>query len=123
MTTEYRTLAPGVHDKTSDPPVTDANLKTVRMNHACFHITNPDRSLAFFKNVLGYSTLFTWNIGPQTVFFLGHKQEGSSQEYFLSQMQKTQGLIELLWLHSDEQNEGPATPKSHERPGFFHIGL
>lgn len=56
----YEKLAPGQRDASEDAAIQDANLRTAMLNHVCFNISHPDRSLAFFKEVLGFSSLFTW---------------------------------------------------------------
>ena len=56
----YSSLLPAQRDTAEDAPVQDANLQTALLNHVCFNISDPERSLAFFKEVLGFSALFTW---------------------------------------------------------------
>jgi hypothetical protein len=53
-------LEPGQRDATEDAPITDANLKTALLNHVCFNISDLEQSLAFYKEVLGFSRLFSW---------------------------------------------------------------
>lgn len=72
---------------------------------------------------LNIRDLYYHSIGPQTVFFLGHKAETQSQEDFLKKMQQSQGMIELLWMHDSEPATSISKPVTPGRPGFFHIGM
>ncbi|PWN88832.1 Glyoxalase/Bleomycin resistance protein/Dihydroxybiphenyl dioxygenase [Acaromyces ingoldii] len=121
MSMSYETLKPGERYASGDGPVEDENLQSALLNHVCLNISEPKRSLDFYKSVLGFSSLFSWNIGPQTVFFLGHRKAATSQEDFLKGMQGSAGLLELLWMHDAQPDAGAVTPPP--RVGFFHIGI
>jgi lactoylglutathione lyase len=61
---------PGVHI-TPPPRLTSPATAGIRLNHLMLRITNPEASLKFYNDCLGMHTIFIFNTGAWTIYYLG----------------------------------------------------
>ncbi|KAI5786848.1 Glyoxalase/Bleomycin resistance protein/Dihydroxybiphenyl dioxygenase [Pyronema domesticum] len=113
---------PGAHILGSDPPQ-PAETVGYRLNHLMLRIKNPEKSLQFYKEGLGFRTIFTFNTGLWTIYYLGHPNspEETSTE-MLQTLGTRKGLLELYHIPHDEtmRYESGNVPGV---PGFGHVGF
>ncbi|KAF8251457.1 hypothetical protein K440DRAFT_613217 [Wilcoxina mikolae CBS 423.85] len=86
-------------------------------------IKNPEKSLRFYKEGFGLRTIFTFNTGLWTIYYLGHPdtptETGSDM---LATLGKRKGLIELYHIPHDKQ-EAYDNGNVEGRYGFGHVGF
>lgn len=77
-------------------------------------ITNPTRTLHFYATLMGMRVIFTRDVGPMTVYYLGYPQTDAHRadpETFAKDTSKhevltqTLGLLELVHFHTNEEDE------------------
>ncbi|KAJ5496043.1 hypothetical protein N7539_001159 [Penicillium diatomitis] len=120
------------------PPSTTTNTTTTatnptqdyHLNHLAIRITDPSRSLHFYVDLLGMRTIFTFNAGPFTIYYLGHPPahittaDGlaawARETSAIPALTRTKGLLELYHIHGTEKVEN-----GNEAPGlgFAHLGF
>jgi lactoylglutathione lyase len=85
-----------------------------RLNHFMLRITNPTRTLHFYVTLMGMRVVFTRDVGPMTVYYLGYPQtkaHRSDPEAFAKDTSKhevltqTLGLLELVHFRTKEEDE------------------
>src|SRR5690348_5897568 len=70
-----------------------------RLNHLMLRIKNPERSLRFYNDCLGLHTIFIFNTGPWTIYYLGPR------ECSIADLGTSKGLLELYHIPSDKETE------------------
>ena len=106
------------------------------LNHFMLRIRNPDRSLYFYKTLLGMRSIFTFNGGPFTIYYLGYpttEADRSDPAAWASRLcsgniSRTPGLLELKHIHGSEkpiEEGGYEISNGNEPPnmGFGHLGF
>ncbi|GAA5887691.1 hypothetical protein JCM6882_001498 [Rhodosporidiobolus microsporus] len=125
MSATYHSLAgePGQHNIGKDAP-RPAATKGIHLHHACLRIKDPKISLPFFKDVLGMRTLFTYNAGCFSIYYMFHSDNDTDAEKVWADFPSQKGLLELIHRHGSEDES--FTYKSGNEPehaGFGHLGL
>ncbi|KAJ9503033.1 hypothetical protein H2202_001185 [Exophiala xenobiotica] len=128
----------------TDPPL-PANDPTVgyKLNHFMMRIRDPEKSMKFYIELMGMRTVFTMNVGPFTIYYLGYPQTAEHRADLAKfggdtamKLQHTLGLLELYHVHGserqatapDEGAEGAAeryysTGNTPPNLGFGHLGF
>ncbi|GAA6023723.1 hypothetical protein JCM10207_000235 [Rhodosporidiobolus poonsookiae] len=123
--TPYQSLAgePGQHNLGKDAP-RPAETRGISLHHCCLRIKDPKVSLPFFKDVLGMRTLFTYNAGCFSIYYMFHSEEDIDAAKVWENFGDQKGLVELIHRHGSEDES--FTYKSGNEPehaGFGHLGL
>ncbi|KAA8912976.1 Glyoxalase/Bleomycin resistance protein/Dihydroxybiphenyl dioxygenase [Sphaerosporella brunnea] len=113
---------PGEHIMGSDAPQ-PAETNGYRLNHLMLRIKNPEKSLRFYKEGFGLRTVFVFNTGLWTIYYLGHPDlpEETGGDMFKT-LGARKGLLELYHVPHDEQ-ESYATGNEKDALGFGHMGF
>jgi lactoylglutathione lyase len=118
----------GHHD---DPPLDDSTLG-YRMNHMMMRIRDPKKSMYFYQDLMGMRTLFTFNAGPFTTYYLTHPHTPEHRadlakfsSEMVTKMQFTPGLLELTHIHGSEKMPEGYYTNGNVPPalGFGHLGF
>lgn len=126
----------------STEPLSDSSPTIdYRLNHFMLRISNPTRTLHFYTTLMGMRIIFTRDVGPMTVYYLGYPQSPlhrSDPEKYAQDMSKhevltrTLGLLELVHFRSREEDEGGemgmgqvgiTSGSEGGRLGFNHLGF
>jgi lactoylglutathione lyase len=98
-------------------------------------IRDPRRTLHFYIDLMGMRTVFTMNVGPFTIYYLGYPppetsslSEWASQTASPTTLTQTLGLLELYHIHGTEKSDdegGFPISTGNEPPalGFGHLGF
>jgi len=108
------TYEPGVH--TIPPPRHLSPATTgIRLNHLMLRITDPTASLRFYNDCLGMHTIFIFNTGAWTIYYLGPRNVS------MENMGTASGLLELYHIpgHSGKYKNG----NENGGEGFGHVGF
>jgi lactoylglutathione lyase len=88
-----------------------------------YRITDPERSIPFYRDVLGLRRVMTLNNGPCTVYYMGYYYPGETTGAdVFKRMQQRDGLLELVHIHG---SHGRAVDNGNPPGGFGfgHIGI
>lgn len=109
--------------------VTTTEPSTYRMNHSMIRVKDPEKSLAFYRDVMGMSLMRTaeQKAGGFTLYFLGYpgsfgipKPEDTVNG--VNPLAGKEGLLELTWNYGTEKEEGKVYHNGNDNPqGFGHI--
>lgn len=83
-------------------------------------IKNPEASLRFYNDCLGLHTVFIFNTGPWTIYYLGPRDTS------IATLGTSKGLLELYHIPADNELEytsGNEYGKSGVGVGFGHVGF
>jgi lactoylglutathione lyase len=117
----------------SDPPL-PADHPTIgnKLNHFMLRIRDPAKSIPFYVDLMGMRTVFTMNVGPFTIYYLGYPQTDEHRANLpkfgadtAANLQHTLGLLELYHVHGSEEQE-PGYQSTGNEPGhlgFGHLGF
>ncbi len=104
----------GVH--TIPPPrLTSPGTAGVRLNHLMIRITDPEASLRFYNDCLGMHTIFIFNTGAWTIYYLGPRN------VTIENMGTASGLLELYHIPSHLKTYKNGNENGGE--GFGHLGF
>lgn len=117
----------------TDKPI-PANDPTIgyKLNHFMLRIRDPERSMHFYIDLMGMRTVFTMNVGPFTIYYLGYPQTDEHRAHpdkfgadTAMNLQHTLGLLELYHVHgSEKQAEGYyQTGNAPPNLEFGHLGF
>ncbi|KAF8053926.1 Glyoxalase/Bleomycin resistance protein/Dihydroxybiphenyl dioxygenase [Lyophyllum atratum] len=113
---------PGSHILGTDP-AQPAETLGYRLNHLMLRIKNPEKSLRFYKEGFGLRTIFTFNTGLWTIYYLGHPNHATeSSTEMISTLGTRKGLLELYHVPHDVQ-ASYATGNEPGALGFGHVGF
>lgn len=105
---------PGVH---ITPPLRPTSPVTagIKLNHLMLRITDPVASLKFYNDCMGMHTIFIFNTGMWTIYYLGPRDVG------MENMGTASGLLELYHIpgHLNSYKNG----NENGGEGFGHIGF
>ncbi|EXJ88061.1 lactoylglutathione lyase [Capronia coronata CBS 617.96] len=122
----------------TDPPFPpnpkDDPTHNYKLNHFMLRIRDPAPSLHFYITLMGMRTVFTMNVGPFTIYYLGYPQTEAHRRNLArfgadtaANLQHTLGLLELYHVHGSEKQDVDyyATGTGNVPPhlGFGHLGL
>ncbi|KAI5849832.1 lactoylglutathione lyase [Tricharina praecox] len=108
----------------SDPEATTTDLETYRFNHTMIRVKDVDKSLNFYRSVLGMSLLRTME-NPDSKFnlyFLGYRRPGEDGDLTREQLAGREGLLELTWNYGTENDPNFAYHNGNTNPqGFGNV--
>ncbi|KAF9694975.1 hypothetical protein EKO04_007037 [Ascochyta lentis] len=124
----------------STTPILDSDLTIgYRLNHFMLRISDPSRTLHFYTHLLGMRIVFTRDVGPMTVYYLGypstteHRADPEAYAWDTSPhsvLTNTLGLLEFCYYHvnstsTDEEKGGVKITTGVDPPhlGFNHLGF
>jgi len=117
----------------NDPPLREDDPTIgYKLNHFMLRIRDPEVSMRFYVELMGMRTVFTLNVGPFTIYYLGYPQSEEHRadlpKFGLDtamNLQHTLGLLELYHVHgSEKQPEGYySTGNTPPNLGFGHLGF
>lgn len=86
-------------------------------------ITDPERSIPFYRDVLGFRRVMTLNNGPCTVYYMAYYIEGEKTgKDIFEHMQERDGLLELVHVHGTKARK--VDNGNHpDGFGFGHLGI
>ncbi|KAK3902683.1 Lactoylglutathione lyase [Staphylotrichum tortipilum] len=104
--------------------VTTTDLETYRMNHTMLRVKDAEKSLAFYRDLLGM-TLFRTHEAPAAAFnlyFLGYPGASAAPGAGVGPPAEREGLLELTWNYGTEKDEAFSYHNGNAEPqGFGHI--
>ena len=86
----------------------------------------------FYMSLMGMRTVFTMNVGPFTIYYLGYPQTDEHRDDLAKfgqdtagNLQHTLGLLELYHVHGSEKQESGYYSTGNTPPnlGFGHLGF
>jgi len=123
-------LPNGLH---TDPPLPPNDPTTgYKLNHLMVRIRDPQKSLHFYITLMGMRTVFTMNVGPFTIYYLGYPQTAEHRadlEQFgadtAGNLAHTLGLLELYHVHGSEKQPEGYYQTGNDAPhlGFGQLGF
>ncbi|KAH0839230.1 putative lactoylglutathione lyase (Glo1) [Fonsecaea pedrosoi] len=116
-----------------DPPLPpDHPTIGYKLNHFMLRIRDPAKSIPFYVDIMGMRTVFTMNVGPFTIYYLGYPQTDEHRADLMkfgadtaAKLQHTLGLLELYHVHGSEKQD-PGYYSTGNEPGhlgFGHLGF
>lgn len=120
-----------INGNPTDPPVLKGDPAAgFKLYHHMMRIRDPERSLYFYRNLMGMRTIFTLDAGPFTIFYLGYPQTQEHKDDLdrfssetLPRLAHTTGLIELFHVHGSEKLSEMSTGNTPPNLGFGHLGF
>jgi len=108
------TYEPGVHITPPPRPIS-TDTAGIKLNHLMLRITDPEASLRFYNDCLGLHTIFIFNTGAWTIYYLGPR------DVTMENMGTASGLIELYHIpgHLKAYKNG----NENGGEGFGHLGF
>ncbi|KAI9693469.1 MAG: Lactoylglutathione lyase [Bogoriella megaspora] len=110
-------------DKTEGIKETD--LSTYRMNHTMIRVKDPEKSIAFYKDVLGMDLKRTSENKDAgfTLYFLGYGSPASgTTANGVNPTAEREGLLELTWNYGTEKDPDFKYHNGNDQPqGFGHV--
>ncbi|KAJ5287287.1 hypothetical protein N7478_002973 [Penicillium angulare] len=144
-------FSPGGPTPSINPQSLNPATKNYRLNHLALRITDPNRSLHFYIDLLGMRVVFSMNAGPFTIYYLGYPppdtKDGevgnwAGKTAAIPVLMKCSGLLELYHVHGSEKGvvgtdvgtrsetnagteEGMGVSNGNVPPnlGFAHLGF
>ncbi|GAA5922432.1 lactoylglutathione lyase [Sporobolomyces koalae] len=96
----------------------------IHLHHTCLRIKDPKVSLPFYKQILGMKTLFTYNAGSFSIFYMYHSDKDGDTEEVWESFPTQKGLLELIHRHGSENEDFQyCSGNEVEHQGFGHLGL
>jgi len=121
------------HGVEVDPPIPESHPTVgAKLNHFMLRIRDPKVSMRFYVELMGMRTVFTMNVGPFTIYYLGYPQSPDHRADpaafgidTTACLAHTLGLLELYHVHGSElQPEGfYSTGNTPPNLGFGHLGF
>ncbi|KAF2239539.1 glyoxylase I [Viridothelium virens] len=112
-------------DKTEGVKETD--LSTYRMNHTMIRVKDPEKSIEFYRDVLGMQLKRTSENKDAgfTLYFLGYGPPASSSSpNGVNPTADREGLLELTWNYGTEKDESFKYHNGNDQPqGFGHVAI
>ncbi|PSK50453.1 lactoylglutathione lyase [Elsinoe australis] len=108
------------------------NVKTTdtgsyRMNHTMIRVKDPQKSMAFYKDIMGMQLKRTSEneAAKFNLYFLGYGAPAPEQTANgVNPVADQEGLLELTWNYGTEKEEGQVYHNGNDEPqGFGHIAL
>lgn len=104
------------------------DVSSYRLNHTMIRVKDAQRSIRFYREVLGMKLLST-SEHPNaefTLYFLGFNDDDSFVENSLTREEQAalEGVLELTWNWGTEKDEGFKYHNGNAQPqGYGHIGI
>ncbi|KAF2092189.1 lactoylglutathione lyase-like protein [Saccharata proteae CBS 121410] len=110
-------------DKTENIKETDNG--TYRMNHTMIRVKDHEKSLAFYKDIMGMKLkrVSENKDAKFNLYFLGYGADASSDSpNGVNPVADHEGLLELTWNYGTEKEDGAVYHNGNDEPqGFGHI--
>ncbi|KAH9221773.1 Glyoxalase/Bleomycin resistance protein/Dihydroxybiphenyl dioxygenase [Leptodontidium sp. 2 PMI_412] len=116
------TYPPGKHHIPPPRPISPST-SSIRLNHLMLRIRSPEASLRFYNDFLGLHTIFIFNTGAWTIYYLGPRDVG------IADLGTSKGLLELYHIPSKQGDTESSKPYRNGNetdapgPGFGHLGF
>jgi lactoylglutathione lyase len=117
----------------TDPPLPSSDPTIgYKLNHFMLRIQDPAKSIPFYVDLMGMRTVFTMNVGPFTIYYLGYPKTDEHRADLpkfgadtAANLQHTLGLLELYHVHGSEEQDSTHYSTGNEPPnlGFGHLGF
>lgn len=104
----------------------EADLSTIRFNHSMLRIKDPERSLKFYKDVMGMSLLRTKKAEAAkfNLYFLGYTKDPDYQDNSCQDTSNRETMLELTWNYGTETDDDFHYHNGNDQPqGFGHLGV
>jgi lactoylglutathione lyase len=106
----------------------ETKTSSYKFNHTMIRIKDPEKSLKFYKDVLGFKLLSMreYKEAEFNLYFLGYNHDDSFVEGSLSreEQSKLEGILELTWNYGTESDPDFKYHNGNEEPqGYGHIGI
>ncbi|RFU33981.1 hypothetical protein B7463_g2359, partial [Scytalidium lignicola] len=88
-----------------------------KINHLMLRITDPEASLRFYNECFGLHTIFIFNTGTWTIYYLGPRDAS------IATLGTSQGLIELYHIPGGPERYRNGNEEGGMQGGFGHIGF
>jgi lactoylglutathione lyase len=126
------------HGVEVDQPLEESDLTIgAKLNHFMLRIRDPAASMRFYIQLMGMRTVFTMNVGPFTIYYLGYPKSPAHRadpalfgKDTSANLPHTLGLLELYHIHGSElqaegKGEGYYYSSGNIPPhlGFGHLGF
>ncbi|KAF2122072.1 Glyoxalase/Bleomycin resistance protein/Dihydroxybiphenyl dioxygenase [Lophiotrema nucula] len=109
---------PGQHIIPPPRPASPATAE-YRLNHLMLRIKDPEKSLRFYNDCFGLHTIFIFNTGAWTIYYLGPRDSS------IQTLGTSKGLLELYHIPADASTQY-TFGNDYTNPsgvGFGHIGF
>lgn len=112
----------------SNPEATTTDIEKYRFNHTMIRCKDPEKSLQFYRSVLGMSLLRTME-RPEAKFnlyFLGYRQPGYPDHHHTGEgnpFASKEGLVELTWNYGTESDADFKYHNGNAEPQGFGVAL
>ena len=107
---------PGVHHLPPPRPHSPATAG-FRLNHLMMRIRDPEASLRFYNDCLGMQTVFVFNTGGWTIYYLGPR------DVQIQNLGTASGLLELYHIPGEPKSGSYRNGNENGGEGFGHIGF
>ena len=112
---------PGVHTIPPPRPLSPSTTG-IRLNHLMLRIRNPEASLRFYNDFLGLHTIFIFNTGAWTIYYLGPR------DVSIAELGTAKGLLELYYVPPKEGESRDVKYRHGNETdglgqGFGHLGF
>ncbi|OAG04303.1 Glyoxalase/Bleomycin resistance protein/Dihydroxybiphenyl dioxygenase [Paraphaeosphaeria sporulosa] len=88
------------------------------LNHLMLRIKDPEKSIRFYNDCFGLHTVFIFNAGPWTIYYLGPRDTN------ISTLGTSKGLLELYHIPADSSVEYQnGNEYQNGGVGFGHVGF
>ncbi|PVH76825.1 Glyoxalase/Bleomycin resistance protein/Dihydroxybiphenyl dioxygenase [Cadophora sp. DSE1049] len=121
-TTPQPPYEPGIHTIPPPRPLSPST-SGIRLNHLMLRICNPEASLRFYNDFLGLHTIFIFNTGAWTIYYLGPR------DVSIAKLGTAKGLLELYYIPPKEGESGRDVKYRNGNEtdglgqGFGHLGF
>ena len=114
-----------IGQRQSDPASASTNLDVYRFNHTMLRVKDVEKSMQFYRSVLGMCHLRTIE-QPEArfnLYFLGYGREGEERDYRGegNPLADREGLVELTWNYGTEKEEGFKYHNGNDEPQGFGV--
>lgn len=109
----------------SDPEATTTDIGSYRFNHTMIRVKDPEKSMQFYRSVMGMSLLRTME-RPEAkfnVYFLGYRKPGYPEQYTgpKNPFASKEGLVELTWNYGTENDSDFKYHDGNAEPQGFGV--
>jgi len=106
----------------SNPDAQTSDLTTYRFNNTMIRVKDPEKSISFYRSILGMSLLRTIEVPGNkfNLYFLGYRHGDETDE--ADKLTRREGLVELTWNYGTESDPNFSYHNGNTDPqGFGHL--
>lgn len=99
---------------------------SIRFNHTMIRVKDPQKSLKFYKQVLGMSLLRTAEVEAAkfNLYFLGYTGDANFKDNSEENPSDRESMLELTWNYGTENDPDFHYHNGNDQPqGFGHLGI